>query len=822
MSKVESALGIQRQFAPQPQNVYQKQLLVAQGDTTAGQGSKAARLANVLGILSDTVRGEIGNQNTRDKKWGSFMADKIMKDPKAQKYFTTTQQLLAATGHEELLDNPYTMAILDKWRGENAARDIRNRYQEDVVAKEGSCKTRLEEQERWVNYFQSKAKEYNISTDYQKAVDKATNDPDSSSPNDAASIGTIKPISSFNRANDPKFFNMGLYGNFEAYTQNELNRQSEDAAKNRKAIRVGAVTARLSDLSSPEYLNSHSDEEQIADLQNITMEQSASGATLDETLPLLAQYVDNRIASVGSTGLENIFKAKVFTGVDGTEYTLGDLIGYEEAHGAAIQMDMARREKYTADITNELSKCTTIEDYDKKVEELKNSSDPLTQHTVAIMAKRNMFNGMREDLQRNIEYQNRLKARGSYGATGQSIKQYNMDAFMINGKGWFEAVMNNKSYYGGKPITAKFQVRGQDKDGNPITRSATEEEVIALGNSILQDTLNSYANGEYSLEGAVFRVSKLLTAPAMSAFKNSIKNAVEGSFRDISQIDWDKLDYNSPNIRNIQMACDIYNQNRSYASAIFGGGEGNGVFGDLSTLVSLADSEDNLSYHDTNSVSDGLKNALKKYGIVRSQLQTRGQELENVYQTARSNSDNLIVQVDNCSVNSDESPEMYAMPFTDSDYMESLIKPQAIANMCLGMDADTAVKNAADKVRGQVYMYASITFPKDVCVNINESELWKGVAAKWAIDTIENNMGGSADVSGRYDYANRQFVFLNRVTHEIQTKSIDEFVEVANREIDNKEAHLKQDNKPDWSSVDENPTEDLTHQTTDDDRDVWE
>lgn len=813
MSKVESALGIQRQFSPQPKDVYQKQLLVAQGDTTAGKGSKAARLANVLGILSDTMLGEMGRQNTRDKKWGFFMADKIMKDPKAQKYFTTTQQLLATTGHEELLDNPYTMAILDKWRGENAARDIRNRYQEDVVAKEGSCKTRLEEQERWVNYFQSKAKEYNISTDYQKAVDKANTDPDSSSPNDAASIGTIKPISSFNRANDPKFFNMGLYGNFEAYTQNELNRQSEDAAKNRKAIRVGSVTARLSDLSSPEYLSSHSDEEQIADLQNITMEQSASGATLDETLPLLAQYVDNRIASVGSTGLENIFKAKVFTGVDGTEYALGNLIGYEEAHGAAIQMDMARREKYTADITNELSKCTTIEDYDKTVEELKNSSDPLTQHTVAIMAKRNMFNGMREDLQRNIEYQNRLKARGSYGATGQSIKQYYMNAFLKNGDSWYAALSNNNSWQGGNPITAKLKMPGVDKDGNLIERDATAEELTALGTHILQGIFTKLSRGDITLEDAVSQESRLLVAPQMKEFRNSIKDAMENTLAQVSKIDWDKQEYNMANLQNVQMAIDIYSANPAYASMIYG----DQISSSLDAITALADVGDVLSYHNPGEVSDGLKTALKYYGGAYLKLQSDKDEIDAKY-NAVNTEDNRMITIDSCSINEgDESPETRTFDFSESDYLSNRIHHTAEVLIANGMSADNAMQTAIKKVKGSAYTFASMTFPKDMCVNIAQPDKWKGVCAKKAICQIVFEMGGEKAVDWNYSYKDRQFVFMNSSTNEYRTYDADKFATSANAYYDKyKENYPYEDSGKSTNDDDyeDNPTEELTSATT--------
>ena len=196
-TNVANAVGTQRQFAPQVRDTYQKQLIVPSGSTTAGAGSKAASLAKALGVLGDTILSHMSQQDARDEKYGKFMAEVIKNDPNnAGKILTSSQQMLANSNHKELLDNPYTMAALDKYRGENAIRDIRNRYDQDVVAKEGECQTAGEENARWLNFVEAHRREYNIGEDWEKANEDAQVTGDSA-PNSASALGSIKPISSF-------------------------------------------------------------------------------------------------------------------------------------------------------------------------------------------------------------------------------------------------------------------------------------------------------------------------------------------------------------------------------------------------------------------------------------------------------------------------------------------------------------------------------------------------------------------------------------------------------------------------------------------------
>lgn len=807
-SNVSSALGTQRQFAPQPQGVYQKQLLVPSGDTTAGAGSKAARLANALGLMGDTLRGEITKQNERDKKWGAFKAEEIKKDPRtADKIFATSQQMLAATGNEALTDNPYAMAQLDMWRGENAARDLRNRYHEEVVLKEGSCQTRAEEQQRWMQFFTDHAKEYNISTDYLEANEKAQTDGDSTAPNAAAAIGTIKPISSFKNANSSTFFNMGLYDNFDTYTQREVDRQMTDAAQNRKALREGTLTAKLSEFTSPENVSSKSADELKDDLYNIVIPFYKAGGRIPDAYPIIAKAMDEFTANNGTNKLEDVFGTVVAFDPDGHEYTLKELLPYEEYHGAGIAMDAARREKNMVDIMGKLSNAKTLDEYDKAVEDIKTNNP----HEFSILAQKNLLNSGRADLKQKLEYEKRQRMRGMSGATGKAVKQYYSDAFISNGEGWFNALYNNNSAYGGRPITAPFQVTGVDSNGNPVTRAATSDEIVGLGNHLLTNILSAYGNGDIDLEEAVHRESKLLTAPQMKEFKNSIRDAVSGSLMDIGDIDWDNASYSDSNLQNIQMACDIYTKNPAYASAIFGG-QGNSVVKAIESIVSLADTEDAISYHNPNELSDGLKNALKKYGNVylQSQNDTISDRVNKEFNTAYGDVNNRIVEVDACSVNDDHSPEMQSIDLSSSDYLQDRVETLAKTYMYMGMSADSAVQKAADKIRGQVFTYASMTFPKDMCVNIDEPPEWQGVAAKQGITNIVSELGGADDCNWKYDYVGRRFVFWNSSTGVTKTYTESEFAERVNDQLHNPEKYGITDDSYTDDNEEDNPTEELT------------
>ena len=86
---------------------------------------------------------------------------------------------------------------------------------------------------------------------------------------------------------------------------------------------------------------------------------------------------------------------------------------------------------------------------------------------------------------------------------------------------------------------------------------------------------------------------KLLTAPQMKAFKNSLNFAVNSSLMDAMNIDWDTATYDTPALQNIQTALDIYHANPALAGSVFN----SSTLRDISALSSLSQVEDGISYH---------------------------------------------------------------------------------------------------------------------------------------------------------------------------------------------------------------------------------
>lgn len=772
-TNVANAVGTQRQFAPQVRDTYQKQLIVPSGSTTAGAGSKAASLAKALGVLGDTILSHMSQQDARDEKYGKFMAEVIKNDPNnAGKILTSSQQMLANSNHKELLDNPYTMAALDKYRGENAIRDIRNRYDQDVVAKEGECQTAGEENARWLNFVEAHRREYNIGEDWEKATEDAQVTGDSA-PNSASALGSIKPISSFQHNGDSKFFALGFYENMDTYTQNNINRQMAEAGKNREAIRSASFTAKLSDIGSAEHVSQTPIETQVEELKQACTDYENAGGSFYAMLPMLSKAIDERIANNGGKDLDKIFEASVYTDVNGKEWKLKELLPYEDFHGSGIAMDGALREKYMTDIVDGLQKCTSLDEFDKKVEQIKKDNP----HIAAVMAQKSMFTSMREDKRREIEYQSRVRSSGRSGAVGKAAAVVLDSATQQNISQWFSALCKGNSYGGGSPITAPLQKSVQNADGSVSKKALTEQEVIGAGQTLLKGILSSFSNGEIDLNECVRQEGKLLTAPQMKAFKNSLNFAVNSSLMDAMNIDWDKATYNTPALQNIQTALDMYHTNPALASSIFSGS----TLKDISALSSLSQVEDGISYHSEEGF-DGLKKAMQLYGNVYQQ--EHNEDTKDIMETrlndAMANADNTAMQIETMGTNADGSLIFNGVYGINDPSLRGKIRNLAKVYIYNGMDGDEAVKQASDQIRGQYFDYhergIDCIVPKDFFTGVDQEDyVNKGRSARQAITHLIDTLGGTDSVNVVYDPSTNVLGFMNSSTQEQQYFSPDEF-----------------------------------------------
>lgn len=780
-SNVSNAVGIHRQFTPSPQDTYQKQLIVASGNTTAGAGTKAAKLASALGVLSDTLLQEIPKQNARDKKYGDFMAEAVKDDPNnAGKVVLTTQQMLANSGHQELLDNPYTMAALDKYRGENAMRDIRNRYEEDVVGKQGYCQDNASEQKRWNDFVHTHMSEYNIADSYQDATTTAQVTGDSA-PSEAAAIGTVQPTSSFQNPNKEKFFNIGFYENYSTFTQNVLNAQSNEAAKNRKVIRDASFTAKLSDTFSPEFVTSHTFEEMAEKFKTAAEEYSLSGGNLYDSLPIMSKAMDNYIANNGGANLDKLFDTQVYTGVNGETYKLKDLLPYESFHGAAIQMDAARNEEEYAKFFKELGDCSSVDAIEKKWEECKKNNP----HMYSEMAKKGIITKTIADKKQEIEYQKRLQSRGLSGSVGKAIQNTLGNASYANFTEWFRQYKAHNSWANGAPITAPLKVAVQQSDGSIAYKNATADDVANMGQQMMYSIMSDLANNKTSLSEAVNDAALLITAPQMKAFKSSLNAALTNTLIQSGNIDWDKATYEGTDLQNIQMALNIYNQNPSLANACLDKDN----MQEIEAIAALSEVQDGVSYS-SEQAFDGLKSAMKLYGTAREMLRNKdtSNEIEYKYNTVASDPNYTGMEIDTMNTYDNGDPVMADFTYTNDDYLSSRVKNLASIYIALGYDGERAVKNAMNRVRGQVVKFSergsNVVIPKDFCTGANQSMEWIPTTAKQTIQFIMADMNGwdtsKDDTTVKYDYLSNKLLFTNNQTHEIRTFNHDDFVNEAN------------------------------------------
>lgn len=782
-TKTANALGTERQFAPQPRDVYQKQLIVPSGKTAIGADeTKAGRLARALGIASDTLGRAAMPAEERWMKYGKWYAEMAERDPKnADKIVASSQQMLANAGLEKYVDNPYAIAELDRYRGQNALRDIHNRYQDDVVAKEGVCLTADEEAQRWQNYVHEHIKEYNYAPMNQKATEDANVD-GTTAPNSASELGVLKPVSGFKGSPTDNFFNDGFYENYPTYSQNVVNAQREEAANNRDALRSAGFTANLSALSSPEYLSSHKVEDFQNDLKNACMSALTSGMQIRKMIPVLAKFADEVVSNHGSADLDKMFDTEVY--VDGNQKTwkLKDLLPYETYHGAALKMDVALREKDASDMIDKLSNAKSLEEFDSTLEDVKKNNP----HMYASLAQSYNLNNMRQAKKDEIEREQYRMSRGRMGATGAAISGIMDSVSNATGMRWAADAVAGKSYSGatGAPITMGFKVTYTDSNGNVKQRNANADDYNLIGTQVMSDIVQKVSNGQISLEDAVNQQMSLFTIPQMSKFRDSYRGSLNRTLLQSKTIDWDNIDYNNGNVRNVQLALDMYRANRGMARLVLG----NELFGKISGIATLFDNANNTIYHDSaTEYPDGLKEAMKNYGNTALYLSEHGDEVDKKYWGATGDYRNLGMNIEAVDDKSDSS---YAsgINYMDVDWLKDNIYATASILIAGGMSGEQAISAAEDKVKDGVCSYNGVVFPKDVTLGVNEDSTWKLKGFSWGLRALrdENSNESTGFVSSfNYDDTTNSFVFT---TSDGNSKSYTaaEVTARANEEIDNR------------------------------------
>ena len=110
-TNTSNAIGMERQFSPQQQDVYQKQLQGIRSNTAGDlESSGGYRLARSLGIAGGNLINEARRIEGRNQRFHDYIG-KYASSKNVNK-LRDIQLILANSGLDEYADNPYTRASI--------------------------------------------------------------------------------------------------------------------------------------------------------------------------------------------------------------------------------------------------------------------------------------------------------------------------------------------------------------------------------------------------------------------------------------------------------------------------------------------------------------------------------------------------------------------------------------------------------------------------------------------------------------------------------------------------------------------------------------
>ena len=723
-NQVSNALGTERQFTKAPERSYSKQLISPKMSRGINyEDTNSAKLARILNEWADDIPNIMKRREQRIEADESFKGYEVATHPEnIGKEGLTAQAMFANAGMPELLDSPYAMAVVEKYRGENAIRDIRNRYFEEVVLKEGRCPTRKEEMDRWLNFANEKRHEYGVED-----------------------IPYSEHSKSYNR-----FFNIGFYKDIQDYTQHEIAAQSKEAAENRAAIMAGTTQAKFDSITSADYVATHTPEEIAASFTELTHNSIQGGMSITEYLPLLKGGVENLVANgFPPDKLAVLGEAECYINPDTTPIHIKDILPMSTYHESAVQMGLLRREKEQLEAYNSLKDSKTLDDFDANTEKLKKEKPEI----YSLFAKKGMLSSLRDKKEEDIKWEQRRAMRsGGDSPIGQALSD-TQDQILINkGLNWWSDYLNHSIEVDGIPIDSFFQ-----------TNNIKPAQRIMIGNAILAKIMNQAAQ-DGDVKGASIKIARLMNASEMEAFKKSYQSTVSGILTHLDTKDIASMQNDDPVLRTIQLACNMVNANP--ADAMEALGEKN--YNRIERIVILADTNEKL----WNKKGDGLRQALpleRNVSTVLADPDSRA-AVENKYNAAASKED--ATAVDCTSMGGGYDDGVY---YLYDPYLNKRISTVATAFIASGMNPDTALYAAKTRVAGEVYRYDGVTIPKAAILGIEADNKQDA-----CITFINNEIAEMGEGTvWKYDYSTNSFTFLNSSTGEARKYTHDKFIKRA-------------------------------------------
>lgn len=128
-TQTANALGVQRNFSPDPKAIYQKQLVGTPASVGNGAASAGMQLAQSLGILGNALQNEAVAYEGRREKLGIAAAEEIVKGQTPENLHKLSAiEMLQNYGHFDVSDNPYAISMIEKMRGKYFGAKIKDEY----------------------------------------------------------------------------------------------------------------------------------------------------------------------------------------------------------------------------------------------------------------------------------------------------------------------------------------------------------------------------------------------------------------------------------------------------------------------------------------------------------------------------------------------------------------------------------------------------------------------------------------------------------------------------------------------------------------------
>lgn len=734
-TNTSNAIGMERQFSPQQQDVYQKQLQGIRSDTAGDLESRGGyRLARALGIAGGNLINEAKRMEEHRERKGEYIGKYA--EEKNLDHFRDVQIILANAGVDEYADNEYTRAYIARAEGAKAMAELDNRYQEEVIDVKGYCNSQKEEFDRYNAFIKDHKYEYSL---------KDT------------------PISAEYNESDSQFFDDGMYEHYHDYAMGKLHGQEQQAADNRKVIRNASFRSQLDKYTSPEYLAKTSLDQQIKDLTALGGRSIDMGMTIGEITSGWNEYIKARVQlNGGADDIDKLGEIVVYKDPDGKDIKLKDILPMDSYKNMAVIQDGNLLEKDTVDAIDSLSKCKTVDEFTAAAEKLKKDNPRL----YANLAERGTLLSLRENAQQAEEQAEKEQEAGMFGDGSSSgggttgiakLGGTAQETFRKVARGYLDACKNHQADYQGRPISDALGVFTRNKNGETIFVKASREDVIQIGNEMLA----SLMDGKHNVNEAIADFDVMVTAPGFAPFRQSLAESMNATLNGLINLNVDKIDLRSNNdVQNLQLAMDLMAIDPVGAKQMYGAGN----WTRLSVLRNLVPSSEDYWEFKGGQAGSGLINAIRSYGTKIATIGAGNTEYTQTKQSISGHFKGVVTPIR--EFNSTASVDTTQVPIVG---FPSYAKTQAIElatmyRMCGVATDEEAIQRASQTVAKQYGVVKTgnetVWIPLAKLIGLSVSEKDKAPLVSRMISGTKSYLGGN-DVLVVWDDSAQELQFQN-------------------------------------------------------------